>query len=330
MAGVGSISDLISEMTRSPYREEVEAALVQYAGVEVISQALQENMVHAVTKIRRFYSGRAETLAGWVLRRYDIDNVKAILRGLMQQVPADEIITATLPVGDLQPADLAILARSANVREAIDLLVTWRIPLSQHLLALRAEKAGANLFDMEMALDKWYFDTGMKAAKRNGESLHQSLIVQADVINILTALRLVGKSEPVTFLQQHFDALDITPLFFGPGHVAFDLLVETVSQDSVNDAVETLQATIYGATLFGALDRYRVTNRLSEFEFALQRQQLRQANNLLIRDPLGIGMLIGYLAQKMNEIANLRRVVQGVFHGEQASAIRAELMVVNL
>lgn len=328
LAGAASIPELINALTKTPYREAIEAALVQYGGVETIAQARRINLIHTVSKVRHFYSGQAAELASWVLRRYDMENAKAILRGLSQQVPANEILASTLPIGELQPADLDTLARSAHARAAIDLLATWRFPLAQPLLALRAQKANADLFEMELALEQWYFRTAVTATKENGESLHQSLMFHADVTNILTVLRLVGETEAAAFLRQHFDAQDAIPLFIGPGHVSFALLTEAARQEPVRRAVEVLVHTSYGAALASTLEQYRITNRLSDFEYALQRQQLKHALSLLIRDPLGIGVLIGFMALKMNELANLRRIVQGVYLGETPDRIRAELMMV--
>ncbi|MCB9419508.1 MAG: V-type ATPase subunit [Ardenticatenaceae bacterium] len=329
LAGAENMPVLINALLKTPYREAVEAALVQYTGAEIITQARRNNLIHTVSKVRHFYSGESAELTRWVLRRYDVDNVKAILRGLTQQVPADEIQASTLPIGELQPADLETLARLANTRAAIDVLATWRFPLAQLLLALRAEKAGGDLFTMELALEQWYFRAAMTATKEDGESLRQSLRLQADIMNILTALRLVGDTEAAAFLRQRFDAADATPLFIGPGHVAFALLSEAAKQESVWRAVEVFAHTSYGPMLAEALSQYQVTYRLSDFEYALQYRQLKQAVNLLIRDPLGIGVLIGYIALKTNELANLHRIVQGVNRGEAANRIRAELMLVN-
>lgn len=330
LAGVESVPELINALTKTLYREAIEAALVQHTGIEVIAQARRSNLIHTVNKVRRFYSGQAAEPVAWVLRRYDVDNVKAILRGLSQQVPANEIRTGTLPIGELRSADLDTLAKVAHTGAAIDLLATWRVPLAQPLLALRAKQAGAEEFQMELALEQWYFCTAITAAKANGDSLRQSLMFQADVVNIMTALRLIGETETTDFLQRHFETEDTVPLFIGPGHVPFALVAEAARQKSIRRAVETLTRTSLGTVLASALEQYRVTFRLSDFEYALQRQQLKHAVTLLIRDPLGIGVLIGFMALKTNELANLRRIVQGVYLGEAPDRIRAELMVVSL
>lgn len=326
LAGSGSVQGLLNALTKTAYREAVETALVQYAGWEGLAAALENDLVNTVGKARNFYAGKAAELATLVFRRYDVYNIKTILRGLRQRVPANEILNNTLPIGELQPADLATLVRLESARGAIDLLATWREPLAQPLLRVRSAPDEADLFQMELALERWYFDTSMAVAAEESEALQQTLMLDADVNNVLIALRLIGVEGAATFLRQRFDAEDAGPLFVGPGRISPPLLIEAVDQETVPQAVVVLEETPYAQVLAEALRQYRVTGRLSEFERAFTREKLRQGRGLFIRDPHGIGVLIGYIALKTAEIANLRWIGQGLWLGEDPDTIRAELL----
>jgi V/A-type H+-transporting ATPase subunit C len=325
LAGAGSVPGLVSALSRTAYREPVEAALVQFAGIGVITQALRQDFISVAGKVRHFFTGVAAELAAWVLRRYDLDNVKTLLRGLGQQAPANEIVENILPVGDLRPADMAALAQAANPRGAIDLLATWRLPLAQPLLALQAERPGADLSEMEVALERWYFQSVMAVTQEQGEALRETVLLNTDVTNILTALRLVGVPDLAALLRQHFQAESARPLFIGPGRIPLVLLEEMASQASVPQAVDKVAGTSYGPLLVEALPPYQVTGRLSEFERTLTGHQLAHATNLFVRDAHGIGVLIGYLALKRAEIARVRHIAYGLQLGEDADVIRAEL-----
>jgi V/A-type H+-transporting ATPase subunit C len=330
LAGIGSFSSLINALTKTGYQEAIEMALVQFTGMEALNRARHADLVNTIGKVRRFYQGKAADLVSWVLCRYDVDNVKTILRGLSQHVPADEILAGTIPVGQLLAADLARLIRSANPRDAIDLLATWRIPLSQSLLALRAERPGAGLFEMELALEGWYYRAAMRAADDQGSAaLRAVLRLDMDVKNILTALRLVGLTEAAAFLRQRFNADDARPLFVGSGNISLELLLEVAAQSSIRRAVNKLDGTPFGSMLTGALGQYAATGRLSEFEYFLAKRQLRYASSLLFSDPLGIGVMVGYLALKTVETNNLHRIAQGVDMNEDPDLIRAELFFVD-
>jgi vacuolar-type H+-ATPase subunit C/Vma6 len=64
---------------------------------------------------------------------------------------------------------------------------------------------------------------------------------------------------------------------------------------------------------------------LSDFEKQLRRFRLRHIARLLPKDPLGIGVVLGYSALKINEVANIRRIAVGIRLRIRAEAIKADL-----
>lgn len=328
---VGGVPGLITALTNTPYREAVAAALVRLTGMDCLAEALRSDLVATLGRVQAFYSEVAKALAQLVLLRYDVHNIKTILRGLAGHVPAQEIMGSTLPIGELRPADIVELIRAANWRMAIDLLATWRLPVAKSLLELRATQrsrdGGMELLEMEVALDRWYFD--MVLAGAGDTPLRAAVILEADLTNILTALRLIDVPDVAAILRERLGAADVTRLFVGPGHVPFARLTEAAHQESIPNAIDTLATTAYGATLTGALPAYAASSRLSVFERALAQQQLHHAAGLVASDPLGIGVLLGYAALKTNEVANLRTIAQGLLLGEKPDRIRSELMLVE-
>ncbi len=338
LAEAGSVQELIAALSNTAYREAVEVALARStaepAGMDCLTEALRSDLAATVGHARRFFSGAAAELAVLALRRYDVHNTKTVLRGLARLVAASEILNGTLPVGELRAADLAQLAQSADVRVAIDLLATWRIPLARPLLALRGRgREGAlEVPAMELALDRWHLSTALQAARDAGEAgrpLLAMLATEADEANILTALRLVGASNVTRTLREYFGVDELALLFVGPGHVQLALLTEAAHKTSVPEALKVLAGTPYHAVLAGAMEAYAASGRLSVFERALSQRALQRAAGLLMHDPLGIGVLLGYVALKTNEIANLRVVAQGLAIGDKPEHIRAELRVVD-
>ncbi len=57
----------------------------------------------------------------------------------------------------------------------------------------------------------------------------------------------------------------------------------------------------------------------------LLRYKLRWLSALIIKDPLGIGVVLGYLAEKDNEISNLRRAARGVQMKQAPELIQMDL-----
>lgn len=325
-----NITAFLNALTRTPYQEAVEMTLVQYTGLVAVSQTLQLHMNGRLEKIQRFFEGKSAELVEPLWYRYDVDNIKAVLRGLTRQLPAEEILNATISRGTLNSADLAHLAQSTSARQAVDLLATWGVPMAHPLLALRVELPGAALWQMEVALEQWFFHEIESVDSKAGQALQEYMRLFADSSNILTILRLVGLEGRDAFFRQQFDATGPMPLLIGPGHLSFNLLAEATRTETIQGVVEMLGSTIYGGPLEAALVHYHSNKRISSFEKALNQMKLQQAVSFFVRNPDGIGILLGYLVLYSNEIANLLRIGQGIDLSRPAVEIRAELQFAEL
>jgi V/A-type H+-transporting ATPase subunit C len=326
LAALESINRFLELLRLTAYEEAIEAALVQASGAEALRNALQNDLAHLVRKGRDFFSGAAAEQADWFLRRYDVSNLKAILRGAAQQLADEAIIPALLPPGEPTLHELRALPRDSDARSVVDLLATCPPPPAHPPLPLRARGDGLNLPQMEVALERWYFESALAFARKHSPTLQETLMFAADRANILTALRLVGL-EPPPLLQEHFGAEDPALLFIGPGHIARQRLVTAGRQESVEEAVQALSSTPYASVLEAALQQYEVTGKASAFERALEEEQLRRASKLFVLDALGIGVFIGYVVLKTREVANLRWIAHGIQFGEAPGVIRDGLLL---
>jgi vacuolar-type H+-ATPase subunit C/Vma6 len=146
-------------------------------------------------------------------------------------------------------------------------------------------------------------------------------------INLLTALhlRMPGERKLVSYQS---GAPDFNSLFVGPGRLPFALLGRAANQDTVVAAVEVLSGTPYEPPLRSGLEAYTLSNRLSSFEKHLKRHRLDWLRGLIPRDPLGIGVLLGYLALKVNETSNIRWIAHAVNLGLKPDTILMELELI--
>jgi V/A-type H+-transporting ATPase subunit C len=74
--------------------------------------------------------------------------------------------------------------------------------------------------------------------------------------------------------------------------------------------------------------RFEQERSIAVFERALEDYVLRKALDAGRGDPLGIGIVIGYLWAKQNEVTNLRIIVKGNSVGMPADRMRRELILV--
>lgn len=328
LAEIGSLEGLIAALTKTSYQRSVESALTRFTGMQCIDTALRNDIIYCIGKMSSFFREETKKTVDRILRSFDIHNLKAILRGLSKNVPAGEILTVLLPIGDLDLNTLRELAQLNNTREAIDLAASMGLMYAAPLLKLRVEMPGAETFEMELALDKWYFNSTLQAVRSETGSvdlLSMALQLDVDIANILTVLRFAQFPKERESLQKRFGKDDLSPLLIGSGRIPFNVLETAGKQDSVGVAIETLSGTYLTTPLQAGLESYNHTDRLSNIERQLKHYRLNWMAVNIPKDPLGIGVVLGYLALKVNEIGNLRWITHGINLGVKSDAIKTEL-----
>lgn len=326
LAVMGSQQGLIVALSKTVYQQAIESALTRATGMQCIDEALRSDLVDSVGRMRTFYHESAAQMVAILLRAYDIHNLKAILRGLSKNAPANEIMTTLLPVGDLDVDVLHELTRLSNPREMIDRLGSMGSPFAWPLLNVRAQAPKAGTPEMELALDKWYFQEAgqlLRSETGSADLLLAALALEVDLINLQTMLRFIHYS------HDRQGAPEMTHFLLGPGRISGDILLNAGSQDSVPAAIETLSGSFFSPALRAGLQEYMRSNRLSDIEKQLRRFRLKWLAGQITQDALGIGVVLGYLALKINEIGNLRWIMLGIDLGLQPVAIRAGLEMVG-
>jgi V/A-type H+-transporting ATPase subunit C len=330
LVGIHSVRELIGMLTRTSYHQAVEAALMRVTDLEVVNQALRQDLAETVKKLRSFYQGSSR---GWVdlfLRVYDLKNLKTVLRGLATHAPIQEMMDAFLPAGLLSENMLSVLARSGNPRAAIDLLATMGSPLAQPLLFLRVEQPGAELYEMEFALDRWHFMDAFRTLQNppdEAQSLLSALRLQVDSINLVTLARFSSAPVERQIVQKRIGQGDLSFLFLKGGKLSEQSLARTLQSGSLKMAADVLRGTDWARPFEEGLAKVEQNGRLSALEHSLLSFETRWRVSQIAHDPLGFGVVLGYLALKLNEAANLRWIGHGVRIGLGADVIRAELEV---
>ena len=129
------------------------------------------------------------------LNRWDVHNLKTILRGKNIHSPPEEIREALVPAGTLDEATLVEVLKQNDVRGVIDLLATWRIdyarPLTPHLDEWSWTREP---LVMEHALDRYYFDFARETVRGRGPEaavLRQPVGTEIDITNLKTVITFV-------------------------------------------------------------------------------------------------------------------------------------------
>ena len=165
----------------------------------------------------------------------------------------------------------------------------------------------------------------MQESRGGNALLSDALDAEIDLINLLTMSRFVHAPAACPGARKRVGSDDLSRYFVGPGRLALGHLTRATTQQTLEAAIEILSRTPYGPPLSAGMVAYLRSGRLSDFERHLRGFRLRWMAGLMARDPLGIGVPLGYSALKASEVANLRWVAQGINLGLEADAIKAEM-----
>jgi V/A-type H+-transporting ATPase subunit C len=301
------IDAIIAELQKTDYKEDVEKASVHHSGIRCIEEALRLNLIKTYNLLQSFVEGeKYEKYIKIILNKWDIQNIKTILRGKKIHVPFEEVFECVVPAGELDEVTLVELMKQPDVKAVIDLLATWEFAYSRILMQNFSKYADTgNLAVLEYALDKFYYENALGAI--SGKNYDDSLVreifsTEIDIINIKTILRLIRDKVEI---DEGKSILIDGGKWFEPEEL--NSLLESQNVDSV---VASLDRSPY-EFLKHIQSRSPNGVKISIYERELDRFLTLKGMRLYRGDPLSISLVMGYIWAKNNEIKNIRIISQG-------------------
>lgn len=325
-----TVEDVVAALTRTPYQSAVEAALVKASGWACLSRALRDHFAETVAQIAKFFDGSALQLWQILIARWQVFNLKTILRGQANNVSAEEILDALVPVGDLQESDFKRLVQQTSVRATVDLLATWRHPFARPLLAAMPRYADTkNIAELELALDRARFEKAFgeleELDEANADQVREVLNAEIDATNLITVIRLSAAGIGGERLTRTYGSAGPAPLLIKSHGLVTIRLLQYNEIPTLEQLVRDLRSSAFGDALARGEARYRDTQALSAFEDEIEKQLLNQQVAFFHRDPLSISIAIAYLAALANEVRNLRVIGRGKAADWKQDEIEKEL-----
>src|SRR3989338_8225110 len=176
-------NEVLRTLQDSDYQKEISELGVEKHDMHAFERALNGNLARMLAKLHRICDERLQEVLDVYLLRYDVANIKAVLRGKAAGVSSDEIAPLLLP-SVRHSADYFI---SLMAKETLNAIVA--------VLHLSLDVApDAPLIDIETALDRHYFDQLFSLTQRlagEGMPLREFIFAELDVINIKIIFRLL-------------------------------------------------------------------------------------------------------------------------------------------
>ena len=300
------ISHFIKALDDTPYNEDIERALVTKSGVPAIEEALRINLIRTIMKIGEFLKGeKGEKYIYIFTSRWDIHNLKTILRGKRIQIPSQEIQECLVPAGRFDQADLNELLKQPDIRAVIDLLATWEEEYAVPLTRVFPQYASkGDLIILENALDRYYYEHSLSLV--NGKSSDEKTIrglisTEIDLINLKTTMMMV---------RDRIEPEAASPIILEGGDAINKKTILTLLNfKTIHEIINFLQQTKYEFIM--DVERFGEEEmKISHYEHLLDTNLIKHAVRLYRGDPLSITVVIGYLWAKYTEVMNLRIIAR--------------------
>ncbi|MFC4542727.1 V-type ATP synthase subunit C [Halosolutus amylolyticus] len=318
-------SEIARFMEESEYEREINELGARFSGVDLIEYALNRNLAKHFQDLLDWSEGRLYDLISRYLRKFDVWNIKTIIRGIYTDTDPEEIRTDLIRAGELDDRTVDRLLEVDEIEDAIEVLdrTVYYEPLTEAFEEF--EETGA-LVPLENALDREFYEhlledvsRGPGAEPQEGPKAKYVEFLQAEIDfrNARNALRLSRSGadlDPASYYIEGGVLFDQSELSRLVGD--YDALVDHIAENKR-----------YGDRLSGALDRLRGADSLIQFEHALDAALLEYSDTLSSIYPVSVSAVLAYILAKEREVENIRAIARGREVGLSENEIEDELVI---
>ena len=281
LADSESIPDFLDKLTETPYGK---ISLVSEEHIPIaLERIFYEKFLERVLKIVNITPQKiGEFLQSYYYTRFEILNLKRILRGKFSGQPNEEILESLVPIQPYQLKDYQPLIESNSVEDAVQFLKSTPYePLISELDYYRKYEV---LWRLELALNHIFEKSVFKAVQvlpsRDRRSVNRIVKFEADIENLLIAVKQRGSKEKTQTVEEMF------PTTYG---IDLDLLREVINAGDVKPVIQGLNPPYN-----------EIMTPLYEGDVALIRSRLRQhiynlAKSERAKNDFGFNVVMAYL-----------------------------------
>jgi V/A-type H+-transporting ATPase subunit C len=305
-------SEIARYLEETQYKDEIDALSKDYSGTELIEHATFANLAKTYRKLLDVSIDEPQFLILEYLRRWDIWNIKTVIRGKFYGASDAEIMKYLVPAGELETEFLDGLTKKGTVQEIISAFEG-----TDYASAL-AQYDGKNLSSLENALDKLYYFR-MERAVGGTLSVGGGLLLkyvrrEIDIRNLITLFRMNKAGVDAAIIQENLI----------PG----GKLHEELSRMAGQPFGEFLRG-LEGYPFWSSISDIATVDldAISRIEARLRAYLVRYAWALSNYHPLSILPVLGYMVSKDTEVSNIRKIVRGKEAGLPAELIEEQVVV---
>lgn len=304
MLNADTFEQLLHVLQTTSYAESFRGVAAADLSLQAFADILYRNLFLGYHKTIRSVDKQTRDFLIVCYHKYELLNLKMILRGIISHVPAEKIAALLLPTERYTLFSKDALLNCQDVHAIIAHLqgTFFQYPLN---LALRRFDEEQEFFPLEMALDLHYYNSLWEKLGTLPD-LDQIIVkeiigILLDILNITWIIRFkehyhFSPEEILNYTIQHGQSLRLKE------RRSFSEAPET------NDILDLLKTTPYGKALTGDV-------QLNTLHVTLSRYFIRRLQKFFSGDPFQMGIIIGYLLLKEFEISDMLTIAEAKRYG---------------
>ncbi|MCL5263922.1 MAG: V-type ATPase subunit [Chloroflexi bacterium] len=311
------LEDALRQLYSTTYGTELAGVPTDGIRLLPVEKAFERNLVNAYDRVIRSLDGPPRVLVVEMLRRCEVDNLKAILGGVVTGVGAEEVGPNLLPLGRLSRLRLDDLLAARSVTDVIDSL--GNLHYARVLRgALDRYEHEQSLFPLEVALDLYYYRhlwSVVEALPSSDRAIATRMMgMRYDVINVDWMLRYKA--------IYHLSAEEIFNYTLPYGYKIDD---EVIHRAGSAPDLSSLIAELPDPYRQLLQPLTKESGNIWQLEVGLNRYLWHGAKATLAGYPFQIGVILAFLFLKEAEIHDLKAILEGKRYGRSPDEIVAFL-----
>lgn len=319
------VSEIARFMAESAYRDEVEALGTRHRGVDLVEKALNRNLANTYREVLSWCKGRTRVLLSAYLKRWDVWNLKTVLRATFSGADVEEVRDELVPAGELDLEDLAPLLEHDTVEEVVEDLAgtEWFGPLAAGIEEALDddEETVESLTEIENELDRYYYRTLRERVpdrRPADERFARFVREEIDLVNLRTILRLN---------RDGYETEEIEPLVVPGGEtVVGEVLQALMAETDLEASAAVLRETELADRVPTGIDRL-AEGDLSAALWAIERDHRHRASRGKNRHPLSMLPIMDFVMAKKDEVDSIRIVARGKEHQLPEERIEEQVVI---
>lgn len=310
-------NEIAKYLEEAEYKEEIHLLGKEFEGYELVEQALYANFIKSRKKLQTISSPEMVYLLNAYFKKYDVYNIKTVLRAKAVKQQKQETEKLLLPLGKMTKEKLLALLDAESMAAILKKIGLREIEYKE---ALEYWEKEASLLELENMLDqKWYkkMQEFIKLLAGEHKLFKELLQAEIDVMNIKLLLRVK---------KARMETKRISSLFFRGGAFFSKTRLDELAEKDFEIIISTLKTTTF-RKIIEKHEAELVQKDLRTFEKSLDVWLLGRATLLLHQFPLSVDTLLGYMVAKEIEMRNLRVLVKGKQFGLEEKFIEEQLVI---